>query len=112
MGGFIVADVVAHVSGLYQLGPYLQICIKFICAVGNAVGFLWVFVCTGNAKKQLWRKYPTSFGRIFEFLDKRRGWRPNDDAARTASGVGYTTDRSVVSSIRHHHDCVILDSCE
>ena len=91
MGGLIIADIVVEYSGLYKWSPYLQIPIKIICTLGNAVGVVWVFVCSGNAKEQLRRKYPGLFGRIFDVLDTRCGLL-GEGATVTVRGVNKTTE--------------------
>ena len=72
MGGLIIADFAFHYTSLYESNPYLQVPIEFVCRVGYAAGFVWVFVFGGTAKDQLRKKFPNSFGKLCDVLDGGR----------------------------------------
>ena len=89
MGGLSIGDIGFHYSGLYEVNPHFQVPIEFVCRVGHALGFVWVFVFGGTAKEQLKNMFPGSFGKTFDALD---GW------SRAERSNGATQTSSVVHS--------------
>ena len=62
----MIADFLVHYTGLYERSPYWNVPIEFVCRVGHALGFVWVFVFSGNAKEHLRQRFPKSLGRLFD----------------------------------------------
>ena len=87
MGGLSIADVGISYTGLYVWNPYFQVPIEFLCRVGHASGFVWVFVFGGTAQEQLRKKFPGSFGKICAW-SRAEGW---NSASRATSSVANMT---------------------
>ena len=62
--------------------------IDFVCRVGYALGFIWIFLFGGTAKEQLWKKFPRSFGKACDALEGLRmaeRWNTAAHASSTAN---------------------------
>ena len=90
MGGLSIADFGIHYVGLYKVNPYFQVPIDFLCRVGHACGFVWVFVFGGTAKEQLRKKFPGTIGKVFDALGGRRRAEALETATRTSSVANMT----------------------
>ena len=90
MGGLCIADFGIHYAGLYNVNPYFQVPIDFVCRVGHACGFIWVFVFGGTAKEQLRKKFPGTFGKVFDALGGRKREGGLETATRTSSVANMT----------------------
>ena len=89
-GGLMIADFGFHYSGLYESSPYWQIPIEFFCRIGYALGFLWVFVFSGNAKEHLRQRFPRCLVRIFDKMERK--------GVKTLDADGFTTNVTNTSS--------------
>ena len=91
MGGLSIADIGMHFTGLYDWHPPFQVPIEFVCRVGHACGFVWVFVFGGTAKEQLRKKFPGTFGKIFDALGGRSRTEERSNMATQTSSVANLT---------------------
>ena len=96
MGGLVIADFAIQYTGIYELNPYVKVPVEFVCRVGHALGFVWVFLFTGKARGHLSRKYPESFGKVFEALGQgtmSETRATNSAVTASCDGLGQKTTR-------------------
>ena len=96
MGGLVIADFAIHYTGLYDSSPYWNVPIEFVCRVGYALGFIWVFVFGGTAKEQLRRKFPDSFGHVYDAVDKSSRLEGGRNETNSGNATSVTVCQTVV----------------